>query len=241
MAQAVNRSLFTVEARVRARVIPYGICGVQNGTGTDFSPSSSVCRLSSFVSITYLSPGGQWLQFRDIDSPQRHEPRGTVLLLFFPLLSQFFCLVLPFQKTMANPHHVGYKFSHYVWCSYIGRFLCIESIKCCSGTAFRYCFCSLQLQFLWPQCLPGWQSISYSTFAKFQYLYLLFYFLFTFSYKMVLLCLLMSPWWRSDYNAYYWTQTLRVRTRPRRWILKDDKNPQHTFLRMGSKAGGPLS
>jgi hypothetical protein len=30
----------------------------------------------------------------------------------------------------------------------------------------------------------------------------------------------------------------RVRTRPRRWIFKGDKNPQHIFLRMGSKARG---
>jgi hypothetical protein len=25
------------------------------------------------------------------------------------------------------------------------------------------------------------------------------------------------------------------------WIFKGDKNPQHTFLRMGSKAGRPMS
>jgi hypothetical protein len=34
---------------------------------------------------------------------------------------------------------------------------------------------------------------------------------------------------------------LRVKTRPRRWILKGDKSPQHTLLRMVSKAGGPMS
>jgi hypothetical protein len=33
----------------------------------------------------------------------------------------------------------------------------------------------------------------------------------------------------------------RVRTRPRRWIFKDDKNLQHNFLRMGCKARGPMS
>jgi hypothetical protein len=27
---------------------------------------------------------------------------------------------------------------------------------------------------------------------------------------------------------------------PKRWIFKGDKNPQHTFLRMGSKAGDPM-
>jgi hypothetical protein len=29
------------------------------------------------------------------------------------------------------------------------------------------------------------------------------------------------------------TQSLRVRTRPRRWIFKGDTNPQHTFLSDG--------
>jgi hypothetical protein len=36
-------------------------------------------------------------------------------------------------------------------------------------------------------------------------------------------------------------KTLQVRTRTRRWIIKDDKNPQHAFLRMVSKAGVPMS
>jgi hypothetical protein len=42
MAQAVSRRAPTVEARVRSRIIPYEICGGQSGTGTGFSPSSSV-------------------------------------------------------------------------------------------------------------------------------------------------------------------------------------------------------
>jgi hypothetical protein len=42
MAQAVSRRPPTTEARVRSRVSLCGICGGQSGTGTGFSPSTSV-------------------------------------------------------------------------------------------------------------------------------------------------------------------------------------------------------
>jgi hypothetical protein len=42
MAQVVSRRPLTAQARSRARVNPCGICGGQSGSGTGFSPSSSV-------------------------------------------------------------------------------------------------------------------------------------------------------------------------------------------------------
>jgi hypothetical protein len=42
MTRAVSRWSITAEAQVRARVNLCGIYGVQSGTGTDFSLSSSV-------------------------------------------------------------------------------------------------------------------------------------------------------------------------------------------------------
>jgi hypothetical protein len=53
MAQVVSRRPVTAEALVRARVNPRGICGGQSGTGTGFSPSSSVfpCRYHSTVPL----------------------------------------------------------------------------------------------------------------------------------------------------------------------------------------------
>jgi hypothetical protein len=42
MAQVVSRRALTAEALVGARFNPCGICGGQSGTGTGFSPSSSV-------------------------------------------------------------------------------------------------------------------------------------------------------------------------------------------------------
>jgi hypothetical protein len=51
MAQAVSRRALNAEDRVRSRVSPRGICGGRSGTGTCFTPNTSVfpCQFHSTV------------------------------------------------------------------------------------------------------------------------------------------------------------------------------------------------
>jgi hypothetical protein len=53
MAQAVSRRPLTAETRVCDQVDPCGVCGGQSGTGTSFSPGSSVfpCQYHSTVAL----------------------------------------------------------------------------------------------------------------------------------------------------------------------------------------------
>jgi hypothetical protein len=60
MSQAVSRRPVNAEFRVRGQVSPCGMCGGQNGTETDFSPSSSVflCQYHSIMALyTHISSG----------------------------------------------------------------------------------------------------------------------------------------------------------------------------------------
>jgi hypothetical protein len=71
MAQAVSHRPLTAEAWVRARVNPYGICVGQSGTGTGFSPSSSVfpCKYHSTVALqTRVIPGMSNMSVSDSSS-----------------------------------------------------------------------------------------------------------------------------------------------------------------------------
>jgi hypothetical protein len=53
MAEVVSRRSLTVEARVRSRAGPRGICGGQSCTGTGFSPSTSVSPVKFIPPVLY--------------------------------------------------------------------------------------------------------------------------------------------------------------------------------------------
>jgi hypothetical protein len=75
MAQVVSCRPLTTEAQVRARVSPCVICGGQTGTGTGFSPSSSVfpCQHHSTMALhSHVSYGG-WTIGQLQAAVQRHS------------------------------------------------------------------------------------------------------------------------------------------------------------------------
>jgi hypothetical protein len=74
---------------------PCGICGVQNCTGTDFSPSSwfsPVNIIPPWLSIPIYHQGEEqqtcwWPQFRDIDLPNQHEHEQLFIFVRFQVLT----------------------------------------------------------------------------------------------------------------------------------------------------------
>jgi hypothetical protein len=75
MAQVVSRRPLTAEARVRSRVNSCGICGGQSGTGTGFSPSSSVSPVN--VSFHRCSPNSYHLGNANVSRHPRLDTRPT--------------------------------------------------------------------------------------------------------------------------------------------------------------------
>jgi hypothetical protein len=82
MAQAASHWLLTEEAWVDALISPRGICDVQSGTGTDFSPSplGFPCQYHSITQLSILmyhledeQKACWYTQFRDILSNHLHE------------------------------------------------------------------------------------------------------------------------------------------------------------------------
>jgi len=104
-AMAKTVALFTTEDRVRATFSPRGICGVQSGTGTGFSPIYSVlpCQYHSAVAlrdhITWRMnnrPAGG--RSSDIVSPNRYEHVPCSPETVSILLNTIFALLRRDQK-----------------------------------------------------------------------------------------------------------------------------------------------
>jgi len=101
MAQAVSRRILTAEARLQSHTSPCGICGGLSGSGTGFSPSTSVSSVSiippllhthSFIyhphCIKFFSPHFSFpCQYHSTNAPNSfiHLP-PTLYKVFLPAL-----------------------------------------------------------------------------------------------------------------------------------------------------------
>jgi hypothetical protein len=59
--------------------------------------------------------------------------------------------------------------------------------------------------------------------------------------KTGIVWLALSPWWRSGLVCLPLDKKVAGSNPAKAMDFMGNKNPQHTFLRMGSKAGGPVS
>jgi predicted small secreted protein len=87
MAQAVSRRPLTAETRVRTRVSPCGISDGQSGTGTGFSPSSSLSSVTiipPLLSVLINHAGMNKMPVKgssETVSPSRHEQQEQPRLI----------------------------------------------------------------------------------------------------------------------------------------------------------------
>jgi hypothetical protein len=96
VAQAASRRPLTSEARVCSRATPCGVCGGQSGTGTDFSPSSSV----------FPYQHNSTMPVRAVVSPHRHEQLKALQLKLFSKQTDiyycFHCITLQYVTSSVG-------------------------------------------------------------------------------------------------------------------------------------------
>jgi hypothetical protein len=118
MAQAVSRRHLTAEARIRAPISPYGICGGQSGTGTGFTLSMSFHRRSPY---SYINWG--WTIGPLVAAVQRHgfTPTWTRTMNLYSTSYITLCYFISIHL-LWTLHSDRYKYPNH---AYLSRYLSI--------------------------------------------------------------------------------------------------------------------